>query len=157
MLGWVFLTRQQPHICWLKWHTLHIMLSLHANLGLNKTSKGRLKCPNLLHCSPAITKYAAECVKVWGLKENSIEAKPCGSWQWQINLSLAAKSAQYALTGTKQNNTINVTMSIKKNCQQELSFKSPWERERDSTDKKLRSEGLTWGNRESEITGGEKQ
>lgn len=73
------------------------MLSLRANLGLNKPSKESLECPDLLHCSPSIIKYAAECVKVWGLNKNLIEAKPCGSWQWQINLSFAVEFAQHTL------------------------------------------------------------
>lgn len=82
-LGWAHLTRQPPHNCLPKRHTFQIMPSLHANLRLNKPRKGSLKFPNLLQCSPAIIKSAAECVKVRGINTNFTEAKPCGRWQWQ--------------------------------------------------------------------------
>lgn len=59
------------------------MPSLHANLGLNEPRKGSLKFPNLLQCSPAIIKSAAERVKVWGINRNFTEAKPCGRWKRQ--------------------------------------------------------------------------
>lgn len=42
-----------------------------------------LKFPNLLQCSPAIIKSAAEHVKVWGINTNFTEAKPCGRWKRQ--------------------------------------------------------------------------